>query len=126
MAIKRIANEEIEIAGAAKSVGKGGQKVSQQIYEGPITEKELGAAQKDPAAFLKRNKVSFPKDAEIQFESQRFGGQPVNMASAQKAAATAQRAWLCRITIIVIGRLVIIRVRCVPIIIIDGGGPMCW
>lgn len=121
MAIRCISDEELDVPDG----GKDSQKVSQRIYEGPITEKEVAAAQKNPEAFLKKNKVKFSRDAQIHVETHRFGGQPANRPASAGLTAGLQRGWLCRVTVIVIDGYVIVRVVCVPVIIIVVG-PQCW
>jgi len=91
------------------------------IHQGPVSEADIKAVQKNPAAFLRKAGVTVPKDAEIHFERKLFGGPPTPSTGGGGTAAAAAAGRLCILLGIRIGRWIFIAIICGP-----RSGPMCW
>lgn len=110
-----------------RSAVSGVKDLAEEMYEGPITKTDADLAQRDPAAFLKKAGVSVPEGAHIHVSAERLGGTPANAPAGHvtaRAVGAIHTGMLCRVTIIRIGSIIIVRITCVPVIIVTV--PACW
>lgn len=129
---------EIRRIDTAKSIVNGFEIEGEEMYEGPISEEESALLLKDTRAFLDKAGIKVPKDARIEVSTEFQDSDDANLTVKTKSAPTKQEysddagtgtsearvvgvGRLCRVTIIVIGGVVIVRVRCRIVIVIR-----CW
>jgi hypothetical protein len=119
---------------AAAPAGKYSKYIQEEHYIGAVDKDDIEALRADPRKFLKRAGVKVTPKQEIQVSieelaqrtlarSAKGGTRPIKDGdvAAQRGGGGVEVIGLCRVYIIIIDGIVIVAVRCIPIVIIS-----CW